>query len=147
MRSYKIALIIGLALAVVPAVAFAAKPSHPVTPASTNANTTQGKSAAAKVQFVVHGSLSGYTAATSTSPGTISIMVKSSNLDSKTLKAMSVPLVFTVSSGTKIVLHDGKLISPTGDNGIVKFRAAKNNTTWTGLTATQVIDQGAPAAA
>ena len=58
MRPYKIALIIGLALAVVPAVAFAAKPAHPVTPASTNANTTQGKSAAAKVQFVVHGSLS-----------------------------------------------------------------------------------------
>ncbi len=146
MRSYKIALIIGLALASVPAVAFAAKPSHPVTPASTNANTAQGKSAAAKVQFVLHGSLSAYTPATTTTPGTISIMVKSSNHDSKTLKGMASPLVFTVTTGTKIVLHDGKNISPTGDTGIVKFRAAKSNTTWTGLTATQVIDHGVPAA-
>ena len=144
MRPYKIALIIGLALAVVPAVALAAKPSHPVTPASTNANTTQGKSAAAKVQFVVHGSLSAYTAATSTTPGMISIKVASSNRDSKTLKGLT--LGFTFPMGTKIVLHDGKPIALSGDNGIVKFRAAKSNTTWTGLIATQVIDQGAPSA-
>ena len=144
MRSYKVALIIGLALAVVPAVAFAAKPAHPVTPASTNANTTQGKSAAAKVLFVVHGSLSTYTPATSTTPGTIAIMVKSSNHDSSTLKGTTLGLTFPM--GTKIVLHDGKPISATGDNGMVKFRAAKSNMTWTGLTATQVIDQGAPAA-
>jgi hypothetical protein len=144
MRSYKIALIIGLALAVVPAGAFAAKPSHPVTPASTNANTTQGKPATAKVQFVLHGSLSAYTAVNGTTNGTISILVKSSNRGPSTLKGTT--LTFIVTPGTKIVLHQGKAIAPTGDTGIVKFRAAKNNATWTGLSGMQVIDQGAPAA-
>ena len=143
MRLYKIGLIAGLALAVVPAVALAAKPSHPTTPASTNATTTTaGKSGSAKVQFVLHGSLSAYTAASGATNGTVSLTVKSSNLDSKTLKGMT--LVFVVTSKSKIVLHGGKAIADK-DNGIVKFRAAKNTSTWTGLTATQVIDQGAPA--
>ncbi len=133
MRLKKIALIGGLALAIL-AGAFAAKPTHPthpVTPASTNA-----KSGAAKVQFMLRGSLSAYTAGS-----TVSITVKGANHDSSTLKGTT--QIFIVTSATKIVLHDGKAIA-NGDKGIVKFRAAKNNGTWTGLTATQVIDQGAP---
>ena len=139
MRLYEIALIAGLALAGVPAGAFAAKPSHPPTPASTNTTASPaGKAGTANVQFVLHGSLSAYTAANGATNGTVSLMVKSSNHDSNTLKGMT--LVFIVSSDTKIVLHDGKAIG-NGDNGILKFRAAKSTSTWTGLTASQVIDQ------
>ena len=140
MRLHKIALVGALAVAGIPAGALAAQPSHPTTPASTNAT---GKSAAAKVQFVLRGSLSTYTPANGATNGTITLMVKSSNLDSKTLKNMT--LVFTVTSHTRVVLHNGAAIAPSGDNGIVKLRLAKNNSTWTGLTAGQVIDQGAPA--
>jgi hypothetical protein len=139
MRIYKIALIGALALAGIPAGALAAKPSHPTTLASTNANT--GKSVAAKVQFVVRGTLSSYTAANGPSNGMVTLTVKSANFDSKALKA-GPPLVFVVTSSTKVALHNGAAIAK-GDNGIVKFRAAKNNSTWTGLTAGQVIDQGA----
>jgi hypothetical protein len=96
------------------------------------------------VQFVLHGTLSAYTAASGATNGTITLMVKSSNHDPSILKNVS--LVFTVTSSTKIVLHDGAPIAPSGDNGIVTLRLAKNNATWTGLTAGQVIDQGAPAA-
>ena len=139
MRLYKIALIAGLALAGVPAGAFAAKPSHPPTPAGTNATTTPaGKSGTANVQFVLHGSLSAYTAANGATNGTVSLMIKGSNHDSNTLKGMT--LVFVVTSDTKIVLHDGKAIA-NGDTGILKVRAAKSTSTWTGLTASQVIDQ------
>ena len=153
MRMHKIVPIAALALAGIPAGALAAQPSHPTTPASTNANanangtttttttTTRGKSAAAKVQFVLRGTLSAYTAANGTANGTISLTVKSSNFDSKTLKGMT--LIFLVTSQTKVTLHNGATIA-NGDNGIVKLRAAKNTSTWTGLTASQVIDQGAP---
>jgi len=140
MRFEKIVLIGALAVAGIPAGADAAKPPHPTTPASSNAN---GKSVAARVQFVLHGTLSAYTAASGATNGTITLMVKSSNHDPSILKNVS--LVFTVTSSTKIVLHDGAPIAPSGDNGIVTVRLAKNNATWTGLTASQVIDQGAPA--
>jgi len=50
-------------------------------------------------------------------------------------------LMFVVDSKSMVTLHDGKFTA--NDNGIVKARAAKNNATWTGLTVTQVIDQGA----
>jgi hypothetical protein len=130
-----------MAVAGIPAGAYAAQPTHPTTPANTNTNST---SAAAKVQFVLHGSLSAYTPANGASNGTITLLVKGSNRDSTTLKNMT--LVFTVTPATKVVLHDGAAIAPSGDNGIVKLRLAKNNSTWTGLTAGQVIDQGAPAA-
>ena len=139
LRIHKIALVAALALAAIPAGALAAKPSHPTTPASTNAST--GKSATAKVQFVLRGTLSAYTAANGATNGTITLTVKSSNFDSKALKA-GPPLVFVVTSSTKVALHNGAAIA-NGDNGIVKLRLAKNNSTWTGLTAGQVIDQGA----
>ena len=151
MRMHKVVFIVALALA---------SGSRPVrsqpsrrtttTPASTSANanatatttttTATGKSATAKVQFVLHGTLAAYTAATSTTNGTVSLTVKSSNFDSKTLKGMT--LTFVVTSHTNVVLHDGKAIASGVDTGIVKLRAAKNNSTWTGLTASQVIDQG-----
>jgi uncharacterized protein YdeI (BOF family) len=148
MRMKRMALIGALALAGVPAGALAAQPSHPATPANSHANsnanatsTTSSSSSAAsaKVMFVLRGTLTAYTAASGGTNGSVTITVKSSNFDSKTLKTMS--LTFVVDSNTRVTLHEGKFTP--NDNGIVKVRAAKNNTTWTGLTATQVIDQGA----
>jgi hypothetical protein len=136
-----------LAFAAVPAGALAAKPSHPATPANSHANsnanatstTTSSSSAAnAKVTFVIRGTLTAFTAASGGTNGSVTITVKSSNFDAKTLKTKS--LTFTVDSKTQVTLHNGKFTA--NDNGIVKVRAAKNNSTWTGLTATQVIDQG-----
>jgi len=149
MRMHKIALIAALALAGVPAAALAA---HPATPANSHANShanatsTTGVSSqagshasAAKVLFVLRGTLTAYTAASGTTNGTVSIMVKGSNHESSLLKNLT--LTFPVSSSTKIV---GTF--KAGDNGIVKVRAAKNSSSATlqTLTAFQVIDQGAP---
>ena len=150
----KIALITALVL-VVPAGALAAKPPHPSTPASTNASgkahattttTTTASSHAKtpKVLYVLRGALSKYTAASGTTNGSISITVKSSNFDSKTLKTLT--LVFPVSSSTKVVLHAGKAIADN-DRGIVKVRAAKHTAAadLQKLIAAQIIDQGTSA--
>src|SRR5204862_1455583 len=72
----KVALIAALVLVGVPAGAMAAQPSHPATPASTNANShanatsTTGTSSkastnaqSAKVMFILHGTLGAYTPA------------------------------------------------------------------------------------
>ena len=94
------------------------------------------------VLWVLRGKLSAFTAASGSTKGSISIMVKSSNFDSKTLKGMT--LTFATDTKTKVVLHKHKPIAD-GDRGIVKVRAAKGSTA-TALqthTAFQVIDQGA----
>ena len=148
MRMHKIALIAALALAGVPAAALAA---HPATPANSNANShatatsTTGVSSqanshasAAKVLFVLRGTLTAYTAANGTTNGSISITVRGSNHESSTLKSAGT-LTFPVSSSTKVVG------TPTsGHAGIVKIRAPKNSSaaTLATLTAFQVIDQG-----
>ena len=147
MRTYKISVVAALALAGVPAGALAA---HPATPANSNANSkanatsTTGVSSqanshatAAKVMFVLRGTLTAYTAANGTTNGSISITVKSSNVKSSSLKGST--LTFPVSSSTKIA---GTFTA--GDNGIVKVRAAKSSSSATlqTLTAFQVIDQG-----
>jgi hypothetical protein len=139
--------------------AVAAKPTHPTTPASTNANShanasttatnasananASSKSKTPKVMYVLRGTLSKYTAANGAVNGSISITVKSSNFDSDP-SFKTTTLKFAVSSSTKIVLHDGKPIADN-DKGIVKVRATKHSTAATlqTLTAFQVIDQGA----
>ena len=147
MRIHKVAIVAAFALAVLPAAALAAKPSHPATPANSHANassTTSSSSEAnshantAKVMFVLRGTLTAYTAASGSTNGSVSITVKSSNFESSSLKGST--LTFAVSSSTKIA---GTF--KTGDNGIVKVRAAKKtpSSTLTTLTAFQVIDQGA----
>jgi hypothetical protein len=153
MRFHKLAIVAVLALASVPAAAFAAQPSHPATPANSHANSnanatsTTGASSkanshasAAKVMFVLRGTLTAYTAAVGSTNGSVSITVKSSNHESSLLKGST--LTFPVSSTTKIAGTFKAL-----DNGIVKVRAAKNtpSATLTTLTAFQVIDQGASA--
>jgi hypothetical protein len=153
----KVALLLGLALAALPAVAGAAT-SHPATPANSNANakavatSTTGASSkasanatanAAKVTFVVHGTVTAYTAASGATNGAISITFKSSNFESALLKAAAQPLTFVVGSSTDVVLHGGKAVA-SGDKAIVKVRAAKTATvaTLATITASQILDQG-----
>lgn len=149
----KFAFIAVLALVGVTGSALAAKPTHPATPASTNANSnanatsTTGRSSqagtngqSARVMFVLRGTLGAYTPASGATNGSIAITVKSANHEGSLLKTLT--LTFPVSSSTKIV---GTVAS--GHNGIVKVRAAKNApaATLQTLTAFQAIDQGASA--
>jgi len=147
MQMRKIALVAALALAGVPAGALAAKPSHPATPANTNASTnahgnatlqSSSSSASAKVTWVLHGTLTSFTPANGAVNGSVTITVKSSNFHSKLSNNTSV--TFIVTSNTHVTLN-GTWVNT--DKGVVKVRAAKNNSTWTGLTASQVIDQTA----
>ena len=69
-----------------------------------------------------------------------SITVRSSNFDSKALKGMTLVLAVPVEhQGCRS--HGGKVDRRRGCR-IVKFRAAKSTSSWTGFTASQVIDQG-----
>ncbi len=106
--------------------------------------------AAPKVMYVLKGTLSGYTpydASTSTN-GSITIVVKHSNRHGRALKGMT--LTFAVSANTKIVLRNGVTSITDGDRGIVKIRALKNipaadlAATLQAIPAWQVIDHGAP---
>jgi hypothetical protein len=149
MRKFLIASATTLTLIAIPSAAFAAKPV--TTPASTHATGATGATGVTgvthpakppTVTFVLRGTLSNYTAATSSATGLVSITVKTSNFEQKTLKTMT--LTFTVNSKTTVVLHNDKAIV-NGDRGIVKVRAPKNSTA-TALqtkTAFDVIDQGA----
>lgn len=148
----KVAVIAVLVLAGVPSAALAAKPTHPATPANSNANShanatsTSGTSSKAssnaqsvKVLFVLRGTLGAYTAANGSTNGSIAITIKSSNHESTLLTKATQPVVFVVSSKTNVV---GTVKS--GDNGIVKIRAARNASVATlqTIAATQLIDQG-----
>jgi hypothetical protein len=148
----KIAVIAAVVAVGVPGAAWAAKPTHPATPANANANahanatSTTGTSSkasthgqSAKVMFVLHVTFGTYTPANGATNGTIQVTVKRANHESALLKGATQPLTFPVSSATKIV---GTVTS--GHEGILKVRAAKNASvaTLTTLAAFQVIDQG-----
>jgi len=127
-----------------------AKPPHPTpahghsaTTTTTTAPTTTSASPrgqSAKVLFVLRGTLGAYTAATSTTNGTIAITVTGSNHESSVLKGST--LTVPVSSATKVV---GTITS--GHHGVVKLRAPKNTdaATLQAVTAFQLIDQGSSA--
>src|SRR5260370_37280280 len=130
MRMDKIAVIAALVLAGVPVAALAAPPA---TPANSNANghanatSTTGVSSqanshasAAKVMFVLRGTLTAYKPASGPTNGSVSITVKSSNFESGSLKGAT--LTFPVSSSTKIV---GTFTAT--DTGISKVRAAMSS--------------------
>lgn len=108
-----------LALAI-PAVALAAKPTTHTSQSKSTANPT--------VTYILKGTLSSYTAATSTTTGSITINVTHSNYHARTLVGQS--WTFSVSTNTTTNA------STINDNtrGIVKFRAAKKQTS-SGLTA------------
>jgi hypothetical protein len=125
-------------LVAVPADALAGKPAQ---------KPSHGGKGQPKVQYILKGSLSAYTAASSGGNGTITILVKRSNRHGRALDGQS--LTLPVSTSTRIVLHSGTTTIADNDNGIVKIRAPKHVaatdlvTTLQAAMARQVIDQGA----
>jgi hypothetical protein len=128
----KLTLLMCLVFVAAPAAAMAAKPSHPTTPANSNANGTT-----AKVSFVLHGTVSSYAAGSA-----IQITLTSANRDHSALTPkLALPLM--LDSHTKVVLHKGAAVV-NGDKVVVTVRAAKNASTSALSTtaALQVVDQG-----
>jgi hypothetical protein len=129
-----------IAALMIPGVAFAKAPTK-------GTHTNKGK---AKVQYVLKGTLSAYTAASSTTNGSITIMVTSSNRHGRALKGQTLTFPL-VTANTKVVLPSGATTITNGDLGIVKVRAAKQPkdtsaadlmTLLTGMPVRQIIDQG-----
>jgi len=118
------------ALALAPA-ALAAKPTHPSHPATPPAP---------KVTFVLRGKLSNYSAATTSTPGQVTILVSAANYHGATLKGQT--LTFSLSTSSKVVLGSKSTIG-NGDRGVVKLRAPKktNAAGLQAIPARWVIDQ------
>lgn len=135
----KTILLLAVAALAVPAGALAGKPSP-------KPGHTGGKGQP-QVLYILKGTLSTYTAASSSGNGSITISVSAANRHGQALKGQS--LTLPVSTQTKIVLHSGATTIADGDRGIVKVRAPKKVTagdlpaTLEAATAGQVVDQGA----
>jgi hypothetical protein len=107
---------------------------------------------APKVQYILKGDLSAFTAFSSPSTnGNITILVDSSNRHGRALKGMSLTFTGMVTSNTKVVLGNGVTVITDGDQGIVKVRAPKEPKDMSGsdlaailtaLPVRQIIDQG-----
>jgi hypothetical protein len=118
-------------------------------PPTAGTHTNKGK---AKVQYVLKGDLSAFTAFSSPSTnGSVTILVDSSNRHGRALKGMSLTFTGMVTSDTKVVLDNGVTVIADGDQGIVKVRAPKEPKDMSGsdlaailtaLPVRQVIDQG-----
>ena len=130
-----------LALVAVPAGALAAKPAthpthptHPTTPAATNA-------AKPTVTFVLHGTLTGYTAVNGTTNGSVSLTISGSNHVAKSLQKQT--LTFVIAPAAKVQLHNGAPIA-VGDRAVVKVRATKASAAslQSASSIAQLLDQG-----
>lgn len=127
------------AILAVPATALAGKPSAKPSHA--------GGKGQPKVTYVLKGTLSAYSAASSSGNGTITIAVTHSNRHGHALDGQS--LTLPVTTGTRIVLHSGVTTIADGDTGIVKIHAAKRVdpadlvATLQAAAARQVVDQSA----
>jgi hypothetical protein len=106
---------------------------------------THGKSNP-MVMYVLKGSLSGYTAATSTTDGSISITVTRSNFHSS-LKGQT--MTFATTMNTRVTMTNGATTITDGAKGVLKFKAPlhrKGDTTLvttltTNAKALHIIDQ------
>ena len=134
----KIPLFLALALAV-PSLAFAAKP--PAKPQQANGKGTP------QVMYVLKGTITAFTAASGTTNGSVSLLVKSANHHGVSLKGQT--LTFAVSSSTKVVTEGGAAVA-VNDNGLVQVRGPKKipatdtlAATLQAATARHVVDQGA----
>ncbi len=138
----KLAILLVLALLAVPAAV--AKPPKPSEPAKGEQHGKGPKPAKGPkkrmIQYVLRGTLSGYTAASGETKGSISILVKSANHHGKALRGMT--LTFAVTTETKVKLNAQNAIAD-GDRGIVKVRAPKkaDATALQSMPARQVIDK------
>jgi beta-lactamase class A len=135
----KLLVVLALSLAV-PSLALAAKP-----PAPGNSQPSHGN-AAPQVMYVLKGTLTAYTAASGTTNGSVSLLVKSANHHGATLKGQT--LTFPVASTTKVVTGTATAVT-VNNNGLVQIRGPKTVTpaatlaaVLQALTARQVIDQG-----
>jgi Tfp pilus assembly protein PilW len=109
----KLIVFVAVALAIPTSVALAKPP----------ATHTNNSKAAPKVMYVLKGKLSGFTAATATTDGSISITVAHANYHGRALNGET--LTFAVASNTKITNQNGKTQTTVADGtkGMVKFRA------------------------
>jgi hypothetical protein len=121
-------------------------------PPATGTHTNMGKP---KVQYILKGDLSAFTAfdSSTNTNGSITILVDSSNRHGRALKGMSLTFTGMVTSNTKVVLGNGLTVITDGDQGMVKVRAPKEPKDMSGsdlaailtaLPVRQVIDQGFP---
>ena len=100
-----------VALAIPSGVAFAKSPHK---------HGTHGKSRP-RVMYVLRGTLSSYTAATTTADGQISITVRHSNFHGRALRGQT--LTFPTSMRTRVTFRHGATQITDGARGILKFRA------------------------
>src|SRR4029077_3903592 len=101
---------LAVALVIPTSVAFAKKPVAG----------THGKSNP-MVMYVLKGTLSSYTAATSTVPGSISITVNHSNFHGRARKGQTLP--FSTTMTTKVTMVNGATQITDGAKGVLKFKA------------------------
>jgi len=112
-----------------------------------------GNNGKAKVQYVLKGKLSGYSAydsSTSTN-GSITIDVTRANRHGRALKGMQLVFTGQVTSRTRITLGDGVSVIADNDRGLVKVGAPREPRSMSGtdlaailttLAVRQVADQG-----
>ena len=102
---------------------------------ATTAQASSRSKANPKVTYILKGTLSDFTAASTTGDGSVTINVTHSNFHARALVGQQ--LTFAVSMNTPTTLMGGTLIN--GARGIVKFRAPRresNSTLMASLTAT-----------
>ena len=92
----------------------------PTSVAFAKANPTRGKSNP-KVMYVVKGTLSSYTAATSLADGSISITVNHSNYHGRALKGQT--MTFSTTMKTRVTMLNGATTITDGARGVLKFKA------------------------
>src|SRR5262249_3922926 len=92
----------------------------PTSVAFAKANPTRGKSNP-RVMYVVKGTLSSYTAATSSADGSISITVNHSNYHGRALKGQT--MTFSTTMKTRVTMLNGATAITDGARGVLKFKA------------------------
>src|SRR5262249_60453944 len=90
-------------------------PPPPPTPPATNA-------AKPTVMFVLHGTLTGYTAVNGTTNGSVSLTISGSNHVAKSLQKQT--LTFVIAPSAKGQLHNGPAIA-AGGRAVVKVPGAQ----------------------
>jgi hypothetical protein len=81
---------------------------------------THGKSHP-RVMYILKGTLSSYTAATTTQDGSISITVKHSNYHARALRNQT--LTFSTAMSTRVTMKNGATSITDGARGVLKFKA------------------------
>jgi uncharacterized protein YaiE (UPF0345 family) len=93
----------------------------PTSVAMAKSNPKSHGKAAPRVMYVLKGSLSGYTAATTSADGSISITVNHSNYHGRALKGQT--LTFSTTMNTRVTMVNGATQITDGAKGVLKFKA------------------------